>query len=55
MQIDRHRVQVGVEQVRVDVERDLGGLVSEHPLQRQHVHPGADRQRRTGVPQIVRA
>src|SRR5271170_7814307 len=43
IQLDRHRVKVGVEQVRIHVKghRRLG--VSEHPLDRFHVGPGADR------------
>lgn len=49
-----HPVEVGVEQIRVDPQRHGGVLVAEHPGDREDVRPGGHRQRRAGVPQIVR-
>jgi hypothetical protein len=38
VQAHRDGVEVVVEQVGVGVQRDLRGLMSEHPLQRKHIH-----------------
>jgi hypothetical protein len=39
MQADRDGVEIVIEQVGVGVQRDLRGLVPEHPLQRKYIHP----------------
>ena len=40
----RHRVEVVVEQVGVDIQGHRRGRVSQHPLHRLHVRSGADRE-----------
>jgi hypothetical protein len=49
-----HDVQAVTEQVAVEVERHGGRLVPEHLLDHLDICAGRDRQRRRGVPQLVR-
>jgi hypothetical protein len=46
-------IEVGVEQIGVGVQRDLGGGVPERPRQRHDVYPRADCDRGAGMTEIV--
>jgi len=53
VQRNRYRVEIVLEELCIGVERHGRACVPEHPLNRFHVGPGADRKRRGGVAQVV--